>query len=143
MFAECSLNVHKVWVLSPSGVLTASVRNVENFITHNGDFEFFMLNGQLQTVEFVQEWLIKTLHCPMPSGTDSMAVAGMIDLFRTQGNWFVPLTIPIMFSLCISTHLQQPCQQPRQQPRLHPLKRHPNSYMAQLGMLSNSPHHDI
>jgi hypothetical protein len=32
MFTECSLNVHKVWVLSPSGVLTASVRNVENFI---------------------------------------------------------------------------------------------------------------
>jgi len=24
----------------------------------------------------------------MPSGTDSCAVAGMIDLLRTQGNWY-------------------------------------------------------
>jgi hypothetical protein len=74
-----------IWRLGSDGQLCRCPgTNTEVFITHNGDFEFFEMLGKLETVEFVQEWLIETLHAPMPSGTDSCAVAGMMDLIRTQ-----------------------------------------------------------
>eukprot|EP00959_Pyramimonas_sp_CCMP1952_P473666 9502115-Pyramimonas_sp.AAC.1 len=41
----------------------------------------------------LQSFLVDALHCPMPSGTDSCAIAGMMDLFRTQGDWFASVRL--------------------------------------------------
>jgi hypothetical protein len=44
---------------------------VENYITHNGDFDFFKVNGKFYDVEVVQLWLEKVLGTPMPTTVDS------------------------------------------------------------------------
>lgn len=58
---------------------------VENYITHNGDFEFYQFGGRTYDLETIQQYLANVLDCPMPAVVDSCAVAGMIDLLRTQG----------------------------------------------------------
>lgn len=58
---------------------------VENFITHNGDFEFYELNGTSCEFEAVQKWLEIATGTKMPSGVDSAAIAGMVDIIRCKG----------------------------------------------------------
>jgi hypothetical protein len=57
---------------------------VENFVTHNGDFEYFILNGVTYDLEIVQAFL-QTVLGPMPASVDSCAIAGLVDVLRTQG----------------------------------------------------------
>lgn len=59
------------------------IRSMENYITHNGDFDFFKVNGQLSDLETIQKWLNLATGCPMPAAVDSAAIAGLIDLMRT------------------------------------------------------------
>ena len=58
---------------------------VESAVTHNGDFEMYRLNNTTYDVEQVQKWLQKVLHYPMPAPVDSCAIAGMVEILRTQG----------------------------------------------------------
>ena len=58
---------------------------VENYVTHNGDFDFYRVNGKSYGLELIQKWLVRVLHHPMPSAVDSNAIAGIIDVLRTQG----------------------------------------------------------
>lgn len=44
---------------------------MENYITHNGDFEFYKVNGKYYDVEVVQQWLEKVLGTAMPATVDS------------------------------------------------------------------------
>ena len=57
---------------------------VENYITHNGDFDFYNVNGTTYDLEVIQNFLSIVLG-PMPATVDSCAVAGMVDLLRTKG----------------------------------------------------------
>lgn len=83
----CRPRVYKAWQVTLEGDFTPRASNVEALITHNGDFEFFHVDGSLHPVESVQRWLKLVLQEPMPSGTDSCAIAGLMDLLRTQGVW--------------------------------------------------------
>mgnify|MGYP003913196947 CR=1 FL=1 len=59
---------------SASSLATSSLSRsvgVENYITHNGDFEFFHVNGKFYDVEVIQQWLEKVLDVPMPATVDS------------------------------------------------------------------------
>ena len=58
---------------------------VENYVTHNGDFDFYRVNGKAYGLELIQKWLVRVLHHPMPSAVDSNAIAGVFDILRTQG----------------------------------------------------------
>jgi len=71
---------------------------VENYITHNGDFEFYNVNGKYYDVEVVQQWLEKVLGEPMPATVDSSAIAGVIDLLRTQGSF----VLSVRYALCLT-----------------------------------------
>lgn len=71
---------------------------VENYITHNGDFDFFRVNGKFYDVEVVQQWLEKVLGTPTPTTVDSAAVAGVIDLLRSQGSF----ALSIRYALCLT-----------------------------------------
>ena len=44
---------------------------VENYVTHNGDFEFFRVKDKYYDVVVVQAWLEKVLETPMPATVDS------------------------------------------------------------------------
>jgi hypothetical protein len=66
-------------------VFVPRIIKVENYITHNGDFEFYTVNGKTYDMENIQKWLVAVTGIPLPASVDSVAVAGMIDLLRTQG----------------------------------------------------------
>ena len=65
----------------------ATKRNVEHFITHNGDLDFFRVAGQWHELGKVQTWLEKVLEYPMPATVDSACIAGLVDLHRAAGCW--------------------------------------------------------
>jgi len=51
--------------------LEPRIVGVENYITHNGDFEFFRVKDKYYDVEVLQAWLEKVLETPMPATVDS------------------------------------------------------------------------
>ena len=53
-----------------SGVESQTI-GVENYVTHNGDFEYYKINGKYYDIDQVQLWLEKALRVPMPSSVDS------------------------------------------------------------------------
>lgn len=80
------------------GKLKKSVgHNVEVFITHNGDLDFFSVGGQVFDLSSVQEWLVRATGSPMPCAVDSCAIAGIMDLLRTQGCWFQSVRYAYLF----------------------------------------------
>mmetsp|Transcript_4309 Transcript_4309/g.7220 ORF Transcript_4309/g.7220 Transcript_4309/m.7220 type:complete len:1456 (-) Transcript_4309:148-4515(-) len=72
---------------------------VENFVTHNGDFEFYKIGGKYYDCEAIQEWLVRALHVPMPATVDSAAIAGVIDLLRVQGCFALSVRYAVCFEL--------------------------------------------
>ncbi len=58
---------------------------VENYITHNGDFDFYQYNGKSYELETIQNWLSVVTEIQTPAPVDSCAIAGMVDILRTQG----------------------------------------------------------
>lgn len=60
---------------------------VENFITHNGDLDFFRVGGKFYDLHTVQTWLEKATGNPMPAAVDSAAIAGVVDILRTSGSF--------------------------------------------------------
>ena len=69
------------------GGMRSSTANVEAYITHNGDLDFFEIHGVVYPLSDVQAILIRLLASPMPATVDSMGVAGLIELLRTKGLW--------------------------------------------------------
>eukprot|EP00957_Ditylum_brightwellii_P099332 7566160-Ditylum_brightwellii.AAC.1 len=49
---------------------------VENYITHNGDFDFYVLNDASYDLGTIQKWLEIALRSPLPATVDSAAIAG-------------------------------------------------------------------
>ena len=60
---------------------------VEAFITHNGDLDFFTVHSRTYPLADVQALLTHLLGSPMPSEVDSACIAGLLDLLRTRGLW--------------------------------------------------------
>lgn len=58
---------------------------VENYVTHNGDFEFYEVNGVQYDIDMVQKFLVIATGTKMPAVVDSAAIAGMVDLIRCKG----------------------------------------------------------
>jgi hypothetical protein len=63
----------------------SSSMKVENYICHNGDFDFFCVNGHYYDLRSIQNWLVHATASLMPTMVDSCAIAGMIDIIRTAG----------------------------------------------------------
>lgn len=76
---------------------------VENFITHNGDFEFYELNGKVYEVETIQRFLEHATETKMPAVVDSAAIAGMIDLIRCQGCF----GLSVRYAICLGLSTSQ------------------------------------
>ena len=70
----------------------------ENFITHNGDMDFYELNGMSYGVDSVQNWLERVTSYEMPSAVDSAAIAGVVDILHTQGSF----ALSIRYVVCLA-----------------------------------------
>ena len=57
----------------------------ETYVTHNGDFDFFDLNGKTYDLDVIQKWLPIATSAALPATVDSACIAGFIDLIRCQG----------------------------------------------------------
>ena len=71
--------------------------NVETFITHNGDLDFYTLNEVMYPVDElfgVLEWI---LDCRRPASVDSAGVAGLLDLLRAKGLWLASVRCGYLF----------------------------------------------
>ena len=84
------------------GEATFSEIIVENYITHNGDFDFYKFDGVTYELSTVQKWLEVVTNSPMPTVADSVAIAGLIDLLRTQGSFGLSIRYAICFGLSSS-----------------------------------------
>jgi hypothetical protein len=80
-------SMQKAWRLTSDGTFVSEQRNVESFITHNGDLDFFVVHGTTLPLSDLQMLLARLLGRPMPSDVDSACVAGLLDLLRTKGLW--------------------------------------------------------
>jgi hypothetical protein len=79
-------NVYGLDVYKSSSPTPKSVK-VENFITHNGDLDFFRVGTKFYDLHAVQQWLEKATGFPMPATVDSAAIAGLVDIIRTAGSF--------------------------------------------------------
>lgn len=79
----------EVWRYDPATKATfkPNTCNLETFITHNGDLEFFELQEVLIPLSGLQALLPALLHSPLPNSGDSVCAAGLIELMRTAGVW--------------------------------------------------------
>ena len=72
---------------------------VENFITHNGDFDAFQVNRKWNDQGAVNLWLESALKYKPPSVVDSASIAGVVDLIRAQGCFALAARFSVGFML--------------------------------------------
>lgn len=86
-------------------------KNFEIFVTHNGDFDFFDVGGRTYELGAIQDWLERATGQKRPSGVDSAAIAGVMDLMRTQGSVLLSARFGFLFGVKRSTlHYEMPPQ---------------------------------
>ncbi|KAK3270697.1 hypothetical protein CYMTET_20918 [Cymbomonas tetramitiformis] len=96
------------WYLNRKGYLKRVVRSVEIFVTHNGDFDFWKVNGTTIPLEKLQSWLPGVLDAPLPSPVDSCAIPGLLDILRTQGLWNRSVRFACIFGLGAENGIDDP-----------------------------------
>jgi hypothetical protein len=68
-------------------------QSVNHRITHNGDFDAWILFGEQIENADLGLWLARVLHTPNAALGDSPKIAGMMDLLITQGMWDASLRL--------------------------------------------------
>ena len=76
-----------VWKLG-NGKWVRERKNVNHRITHNGDFDAWMIFDKPIENTKLGLWLERVLHTPNSTTGDSPKIAGMIDMLITQGMWY-------------------------------------------------------
>jgi hypothetical protein len=82
------------WVFQP--------KNVNHRITHNGDFDAWILFGKTVENQELGWWLERVLHTPNRTKGDSPKIAGMMDLLITQGMWDASVRLAYQFVIAES-----------------------------------------
>ncbi|GAB4383273.1 MAG: hypothetical protein Kow00121_44880 [Elainellaceae cyanobacterium] len=81
-----------VWTVE-QGKWTCDRQMVNHRITHNGDFDAWVLFGAPIENAHLGLWLERVLHTPNATLGDSPKIAGMMDLLITQGMWDASLRL--------------------------------------------------
>ncbi|WP_310413512.1 hypothetical protein [Chamaesiphon sp. OTE_8_metabat_110] len=77
-------------------------QTVNHRITHNGDFDAWMLFGEEVANTELGLWLERVLHTPNSTVGDSPKIAGMMDLLITQGMWAASLRLAYQLAVAKS-----------------------------------------
>ncbi|KAL3915701.1 MAG: hypothetical protein SGILL_005522, partial [Bacillariaceae sp.] len=84
------------------------VQMISNFITHNGDLDFFKFQGTMHVdLLTLQKWLVKATGNPIPDPVDSAVIAGIVDIVRCAGCF----ALSIRFARLMACHLASPTSQ--------------------------------
>lgn len=94
----CPGQIYSMWTGLSTGCLKNSQQFIENHITHNGDFDFFTIAGQMIGISHIQTWLEKVTGISRPCSVDSVAIAGLMDVLHTRGVWLLSLRYAFLFS---------------------------------------------
>jgi hypothetical protein len=94
--------IETVWQRE-NGQWIARPQNVNHRITHNGDFNSWLLFGEVVENSTLGLWLERVLNHPNQTVGDSPKIAGMMDLLITQGLWTA--AIRLAYQLAIATKL--------------------------------------
>lgn len=70
----CPPQRRPVWTFVHGSAFAATPRNVEGFITHNGDLDFFEINGVTYALDELQLLLPRLLHSKLPAAVDSVCL---------------------------------------------------------------------
>lgn len=88
----CPGRIDQIWE-QHEGIWSASRKNINHRITHNGDFEGFKLFNKLVDYEILGLWLERVLHVANKTLGDSPKIAGMMDLLICKGNWYASVRL--------------------------------------------------
>lgn len=80
-------------------------RPVNHRITHNGDFDAWMLFGKPIENAHLGLWLERVLHTPNSTLGDSPKIAGMMDLLITQGMW--DASVRLAYQLAVAESIEE------------------------------------
>ena len=87
---------YTIWI-EEGGRWTSQSRNVEVYICHNGDLDYWTIGSVTHPLEALFPWVERATHSPCPSAVDSACVAGIMDLLRTQGSWYHSVRFGFLF----------------------------------------------
>jgi Ca2+-binding EF-hand superfamily protein len=73
--------------------------NVETFICHNGDLEFFKIGSAWYETGDVFSFIERATETPAPATVDSVGVAGLMDLLRCRGCWSLAARYAYLFGV--------------------------------------------
>lgn len=93
--------VSDVWRVE-QGKWLCEPKTVNHRITHNGDFDAWMLFGNFVENAHLGLWLERVLHTPNATLGDSPKIAGMMDLLITQGMWDASLRLAYQLAVAES-----------------------------------------
>ncbi|MGB8702789.1 MAG: hypothetical protein WCD18_25520 [Thermosynechococcaceae cyanobacterium] len=79
-------------------------KNVNHRITHNGDFDAWILFGKPVENAHLGLWLQRVLHTPNRAKGDSPKIAGMMDLLITQGMWVA--SVRLAYQLAVAESIE-------------------------------------
>jgi hypothetical protein len=88
----CPARVDPIWE-QHDGHWSATPKNINHRITHNGDFESFKLFNRLINYETLGLWLERVLHITNETLGDSPKIAGMMDVLICKGNWYAAVRL--------------------------------------------------
>mmetsp|Transcript_84638 Transcript_84638/g.137201 ORF Transcript_84638/g.137201 Transcript_84638/m.137201 type:complete len:1524 (+) Transcript_84638:3-4574(+) len=93
-----------IWRCAPTGWYKSS-ENFELYVTHNGDLDYMeeLDSKVLRTHKELGMWLQLVLHTASIPGCDSVKVAGVLELFRTQGIWKHALRLSSLLSTSLGS----------------------------------------
>ncbi|GAA6615658.1 hypothetical protein [Scytonema sp. NUACC26] len=92
-----------VWQVK-NGEWVRTTKNVNHRITHNGDFDAWMIFGQAIANAKLGLWLERVLHTPNATHGDSPKIAGMMDLLITKGMW--DASVRLAYQLTIASAIE-------------------------------------
>jgi hypothetical protein len=95
--------IETVWQIE-DGQWIARPQNINNRITHNGDFSSWTLFGEPVENGTIGLWLERVLNIPNNTVGDSPKLAGMMDLLITQGMWTA--SVRLAYQLTVATKLE-------------------------------------
>jgi len=93
-----SLTVYDVDAPAPPSGPAPRV-NVETFICHNGDLEFFKIGSAWYETSDVFAFIERATETLAPATVDSVGVAGLMDLLRCRGCWSLAARYAYLFGV--------------------------------------------